>query len=208
MTKNKYQYIPTIGIFLFYGLYVFSSTIYSGGSQADINAVGFDWISNYTCDLFHTHGINGLPNPARPIGLTAVVLICASLSFFFFQFAQYISMSLFWKKLIQVTGTLCMICVVLIFTDLHNIMIPVASGFGLLALIGVIRGLLKNRFYKYLWAGGACVFLLILNNYFYYFDILTMILPLIQKISIVLVLTWVMSLNFELIRIQESLTTK
>lgn len=202
MSTNKLRYIPTIGIFLFYGLYMYSSTIYSGGSQADINAVGFDWVSNYTCDLFHTHGINGLPNPARSIGLTAIVLICASLSFFFFQFAELIPMSLFWKKIIQITGILCMICVVLIFTDLHNIMIPLASIFGLIALAGVIRGLLKNKLYKYLWAGGICIFLLILNNYFYYFDILTSILPLIQKISIVLVLTWVMSLNFELVRIE------
>ena len=180
----------------------YSSTIYSGGSQADINAVGFDWVSNYTCDLFHTHGINGVSNPARLTGLIGVFLICVSLSFFFFQFSQLIPMPIFWKKIIQITGVLCMICVVLIFTDLHNIMILLASSFGLLALIGIIRALLKNKFYKYLWAGGFCIFLLVLNNYFYYFDILTTILPLIQKISIVLVLTWVMSLNFELIRIR------
>ena len=197
-----YQYSPTIGIFLFYVLYLFSSTIYSGGSNADINAAGFDWVSNYTCDLFHTQGINGVPNPARPVGLMAVFLICAGLNYFFFQFAQLIPMPLFWKRVIQITGTLCMICAVLIFTDLHHTMVLMASFFGLLALIGVIRGLLKNKYHKYLWAGAACIFLLMLNNYFYYFDIITHILPLIQKISIVLVLTWVMSLNFELVKIQ------
>ncbi len=197
-----YQYIPTIGIFLFYGLYVFSSTIYSGGSHADINAAGFDWISNYTCDLFHTHGLNGELNPARPIGLVAVVLICTGLGNFFFQFSQLMPMPLFWKRGIQITGTLCMICAVFIFTDLHHTMVPLASFFGLLALSGVIRGLLKNKYHTYLWAGAACIVLLILNNYCYYFDIITHILPLIQKISIVLVLTWVMRLNFELVSIR------
>jgi len=203
-----YQYSLTIGIVLFYGLYLFSSTIYSGGSHADINAAGFDWVSNYTCDLFHTHGLNGVPNPARPIGLVAVVLICTGIGYFFFQFSQLIPMPLFWKKGIQVTGTLCMICTILIFADLHHIMVLMASLFGLLALIGVIRGLLKNKFYKYLWAGAACILLLIGNNYFYYFDIITAILPLIQKISIVLVLTWVMSLNFELVNIQATTVTR
>ncbi len=200
-----YQYSPTIGIFLFYVLYVFSSTIYAGGSNADINAAGFDWVSNYTCDLFHTHGINGLPNPARPIGLLAVFLICTGIGYFFFQFSQLIPMPLFWKRGIQITGMFCMICAILIFTDLHHTMVLMASFFGLLALIGVIRGLFKNKFYKYLWAGAACILLLIGNNYCYYFDIITDILPLIQKISIVLVLTWVMRLNFELVRIQATI---
>lgn len=195
-----YKNIPTIGILLFYCLYVISSFYYSGGSNVDLNATGFDWVSNYTCDLFHTHGINGTPNPARPIGLVAILIICSSLGVFFYQFSQTMPMSSFWKKVIQIAGGLCMICAVLLFTDFHHTMVPLASIFGLVAIIGVIRSLLKNNHKKHLFLGGGCIFLLILNNYFYYTDTLTTILPLIQKITIVLILSWVMSLHFELVK--------
>lgn len=193
-----YKYIPTIGILLFYCLYVISSFYYSGGSNLDLNATRFDWVSNYTCDLFHTHGINGTPNPARPIGLVAILTICSSLSVFFYQFSQAMPMLSFWKKVIQIAGGLCMICAVLIFTDLHHIMVPLASISGLFAIFGVIWSLLKNKDNKHLFLGGGCLFLLILNNYFYYTDTLTTILPLIQKITIVLILSWVIFLNLEL----------
>jgi len=198
------KYIPTIGILLFYMLYFISSFYYSGGSNADINATGFDWVSNYTCDLFHTHGINGLPNPARPIGLVGVVIICTSLSVFFYQFSQVIPMSSLWAKIIQIAGGLCMICAVLLFTDLHHTMVLLASILGLLAIIGAVRGLLKNKYKKQVFLGAVCMFLLILNNYFYSTDTITNILPLIQKITIVLILSWVMSLNFELIKAETS----
>lgn len=210
MTTNKqneinrfFQYIPTISILLFYGIYIYCVPLYPGGSLADLNASDFSWLSNYTCDLFHTHGVNGLPNPARPIGLRAVFIICAGLSLFFYQFSQIIPMPPFWEKAIPITGVFSMICAVLIFTDLHHIMVLMASIFGLFALIGVVSGIFTNKLHKYLWTGGACMLLLVLNNYFYYFDILTGILPLIQKISIFLVLTWVISLNFKLVNMQQ-----
>jgi len=200
--KQVYKYAPTIGILFFYCIYFYCSTLYLGGTKVDINAVGFDWVENYTCDLFHTHGINGQPNPARPIGMLGILIICTSISLFCFQFTQKIPMTRFWKKAIQVSGTLSMIFAVLIFTDLHHFMLIPTSLCALFALIGIVKGLIQNKLNPYIWTGGACMLLIVLNNYFYFADILTDILPLIQKVTIVLVLTWVMSLNFKLVEAQ------
>ncbi|MBT8238589.1 MAG: hypothetical protein HKN51_09070, partial [Saprospiraceae bacterium] len=71
ITKDLLILLPTLGILIFMGLYVYATTLYPGGSQADINSVGYDWGNNYWCNLMSENGMNGLENPARPISLFA-----------------------------------------------------------------------------------------------------------------------------------------
>ena len=39
-------YLPIIGILLFWVLFIYAATLYPGGSQADSNSVGYDWVNN------------------------------------------------------------------------------------------------------------------------------------------------------------------
>jgi hypothetical protein len=50
-------------------LFIFSSLLYSGGSEINPNSTGFNWINNYYCDLMLQNGFNGRPNPARPFSI-------------------------------------------------------------------------------------------------------------------------------------------
>lgn len=61
--------IPFLGIILFSILYYYSSTLYPGGSQADINTIGFDWVNNYWCNLMNEKGMNGELNQARSFAI-------------------------------------------------------------------------------------------------------------------------------------------
>src|SRR3954449_6164304 len=75
--SNQYKRIylwtllPLFGIILFLLLYFIATLYYPGGAQFDKTTKGFSWTQNYWCNLLNENAINGLPNPARPIAITA-----------------------------------------------------------------------------------------------------------------------------------------
>ena len=190
--------MPTYGILIFIGFYVYAASLYPGGSQADINSVGFDWINNYWCNLMNENGMNGLENPARPIAIIAMIILCSSLALFFIQFAKLLVKNVTWKMIIQILGTLSMLSAILIFTKYHDIMTTISSAFGLLVVIGIIRTIYKSNLILFKISGIICILLLGINNLIYYSGKFIDYLPLIQKITFVLVLTWIVGLNLKM----------
>ena len=190
--------IPVIGIVIFVGLYIFSSTLYPGGSQANLNSEGFDWINNYWCNLMNEKGMNGQPNPAKPYSIIAMIILCLSLMFFFIQFAQIYSKSKIWKRIIKTSGIISMSFAILIFTKYHDLMTTLSSIFGLFVVIGIIREIYKSKLSIYKITGVICILILGINNYIYYTQQFIQVLPLLQKITFVIVLLWIIGLNFEM----------
>ena len=190
--------IPIIGIVIFVGLYIFSSTLYPGGSQANLNSEGFDWINNYWCNLMNEKGMNGQPNPAKPYSIIAMIILCLSLMFFFIQFAQIYSKSKIWKRIIKTSGIISMSFAILIFTKYHDLMTTLSSIFGLFVVIGIIRETYKSKLSIYKITGVICILILGLNNYIYYTQQFIEILPLLQKITFAIVLLWIIGLNFKI----------
>ncbi len=202
MKENRTQIvhlIPMIGIVIFVGLYIFSSSLYPGGSQANLNSEGFDWIHNYWCNLMNKKGMNGLQNPARPYSISAMVILCISLMTFFIQFAENYSNGL-WKRIIKTSGIGSMSFAILIFTPYHDFMIIAASLFGLFVVIGIIREIYNSKLTIYKIGGTLCVFLLLVNNYIYYTLQFIEILPLLQKFTFVIILIWVVGLSQQLLK--------
>ena len=197
-TKDLKTLLPTFGILIFIGLYVYSASLYPGGSQADINSVGFDWVNNYFCNLMTENGVNGLENPARPIAILAMIFLCSSMTLFFFQFATHFVKNRIWKMTIQISGTLAMISAVLIFTKNHDIMTTILSVFGILVIIGIIRAIYKSNLTLFKISGIVCIILIGGNNLIYYSGNSIEHLPLIQKISFILVLSWTVGLNLKM----------
>lgn len=198
-TKEEFlNLLPVFGVFFFATLYFYSSTLYPGGSQANLESVGFDWVHNYWCDLMDENGRNKNPNPASPYAITAMIVLCLSLMVFFIRFANKFVSGKLWKNIIRITGTISMIFAILIFTKYHSIMIALASLFGLFTLIGIIKEVYSSN-YTYLKLGGVvCILLLILNNYIYYSRHFVETLPLLQKITFAIVLIWIMFLSLKL----------
>jgi hypothetical protein len=62
---------------------MYASMLYPGGSQADLQSVGYDWIHNYWCNLMNDQAMNGQSNPAKPFAVVAMVILCLSLLVFF-----------------------------------------------------------------------------------------------------------------------------
>ena len=187
-----------MGIITFVLLFYYSSNLYPGGSQENLESIGFDWINNYWCNLLSEKGMNGQINPARPFAISAMIILCFSVSVFFYQFAEALTRSNLWKKLIKVTGILSMIFATLMFTDYHDLMTIISSLFGVVAVIGVIKGIYESKYVLYKIAGIICVILLVINNIIYYSTAFIEWLPLLQKITILTVLIWILGVNYEI----------
>lgn len=205
MNSNKHfqpflQWLPTICIFLFAVIYYYSSTLYPGGSQADLTTPGFDWVHNYWSDLMNETGRNEQPNPAEPFAITAMVMMCLGLMIFFIQFAAKFTKHRVWRYLIQISGTLAMIFAILTFTPYHALMIALSSFFGLFVLVGIIREVYNSDMMLMKIGGVISVLLLIINNYIYFSRNFVELLPLLQKITFAFVLIWFIGLNAELVK--------
>ncbi|MGN6212228.1 hypothetical protein [Parafilimonas sp.] len=206
--KNILVLIPIFGTILFVVLYVVATFLYPGGSQADKNAVGFSWTNNYWCNLLNENAINGQLNPAKPVALTAMLLLCFTLAYFWFLFPNKINLSNKLKLVIQISGTLSMAIALLLFTNInHDLITNLASSFGAIATIGTFTGLYKNKWFGLFAFGLLNILLAGLNNLCYYNKALIVYLPVIQKITFATFLIWVCSITINLYCRQRTATT-
>ncbi|NND80106.1 MAG: hypothetical protein HKN53_09410 [Maribacter sp.] len=197
-TKTIFRFLPTFGILIFLGLYIYTTTLYPGGSQADLNSVGYDWRNNFWCNLMSEKSMNGLANPARPVALLGMVILCSSMTLFFFQFANYFVNNRTWQLTIKIAGTIAMVSAVFIFTSFHDVMTTILSICGVIGIIGIIRALHKNNMTFFKVSGVICMTLIGIINLFYYDENLIMYLPPIQIASFILILAWTIGLNFKM----------
>ena len=190
--------VPIGGIITFSILYYYSSNLYPGGSQESLESVGFDWINNYWCNLMSKKGMNGQINSARPFAISAMIILCFSISIFFYQFAEILTQSSQRQKMIKVTGILSMIFATLMFTDYHDLMTILSSLFGLIAVVGIIKEIYDSKLVSYKKLGIICIVLLGINNIIYYSTEFIEWLPIIQKITFLIVLIWILGVNNEI----------
>jgi hypothetical protein len=207
--KNIWLLTPIFGVLIFVLLYFFATLFYPGGSQVDKNSIGFSWTNNYWCNLLSENAINGQPNPAKPIALTGMFVLCLTLSLFWFIFPRQINIRKSLKFTIQVSGILAMTVAFFLFTHInHDLVMNIASSFGSIATIGTFMGLYKNKWF-WLFAFGLLNILFVgLNNLCYYNKELIVYLPVIQKISFVTFLIWVCCINIKLFRVAEKTAIK
>jgi hypothetical protein len=196
--KSFLRLLPTFGILIFIGLYIYSTTLYPGGSQADENSIGFDWSKNLWCNLMRKEALNGQNNPASPVALLGMVILCSSMTIFFFLFANYFEKNRNWNKTIKIAGACAMLSAVFIFTTYHDVMTTILSICGVVGIIGIIRALHKNNLTFYKVSGIVCMALVGLNNLFYYSENLVNYLPIVQKVGFILILAWTVALNLKM----------
>lgn len=200
--KSIIDYIPLVGIIVFIALYIYASILYPGGSQADLQSIGYDWINNYWCNLMNDQAMNGQPNPAKPFAVVAMVVLCISLLVFFMQFALVFEGGKIWGHIIKWNAILSMSFAMLMFTAYHDVMTMLSSIFGLFVVIGIIRAVFRSNLMIYKIGGFLCLVLLGINNYIYYSRDGIGVLPLVQKITFVVVLIWILGLNFEMVKMK------
>lgn len=189
---------PSIGTGLFAILYFIATLYYPGGSQFDKNSIGFSWTNNYWCNLLNDEAINGQPNTAQPIALTAMLILCIALTSFWLQFPKHTKLDKNYQLTIQVCGTVAMTIGFFLFTKFdHDLLINVASLFGVFAIAGTLLGLRKNNWNILFYFGLFNILLVCINNLLYYNKDLIAYLPLVQKITFATFLLWTSCINIK-----------
>lgn len=197
--KPILYYLPTISVVIFVILYIISTQYYPGGSYKYPKQEGFSWTYNYWCNLLSRYAINGQLNPARPYGLIGTVFLCGGIGSFFALYSKHFSLKHFWQKTIEVSGVGSMVSAVFLFTAYHDQVLTIAGILGGVALIGTMRALLTDSVHSMFWLGLLCFLLILANAYMYYFDILSDYLPLLQKITMLATIIWIVRLNYQYI---------
>ncbi|MFL0162997.1 hypothetical protein [Aquirufa salirivi] len=183
-----------VGIIAATVLLIMATQFYPGGSMADKNSVGFDWTQNFISNLFGEKAINGQDNPARYWAYLGMIFLSLSLTVFFVQFSVKIP-----HKgsglVVRYLGALGMLFTFLIVTSYHDLMVVLSSTLFLVCLFYITVFIFKTKqhFLKLL-----CVICLLIfyTTLFLYgagaFDIL----PIMQKLTFVSVISLVLTLQY------------
>ena len=193
--------IPVVGVILFIILYFIAANLYPGGSQGNHHSVGFSWTANYWCNLLAGTAMNGQVNPARPVAIAGMLVLCLTLSAFFYIFPRYSNSSRLWTNIIRLSGIIGVSLSFLLLAAVdHDVALDLACFFGLIAFAGVLKGLYSNECRPLFWFGIFNLLLVAVNNYVYYSGGLISALPLIQKFTFISFLAWIAWVSFYLYR--------
>ncbi|MEY3236340.1 MAG: hypothetical protein RI883_441 [Bacteroidota bacterium] len=194
--KKHWPFLTLTGIAIYTILYIIATRYYPGGSNFDKTQIGFHWSTNYWCELLGEYSKNGFINKARPIALVGMIFLSLSLSLFWIQLPNSLSLTKISNRIIQFCGMLSMIFFSLIFTDYHDVFIGLAVLFGATAFILTIYGFYKLGNLKTYLFGSFCLILVAINNLIYLFDFQINYLPILQKITFLCIFVWITSITF------------
>ena len=197
--KTIWILIPIFGSLVFIALYIIAAFFYPGGSETNKTAIGYSLTNNYWCNLLNDSAINGQQNTAKPIAVTAMIILCLALSTFWIFFPRQIRTGKIQMHIIQTSGTAAMLCSLFLLTNInHDLVVNVASSLGFIATIGALICLYQAK-WNWLFAFGIFNIILVgLNNYLYYTKGMMIYLPVVQKISFLSFLVWTCFINISI----------
>ena len=193
-------FIPLIGICVFILLYIIAAMVYPGGDYLNHNSKGFSILHNYWCDLLNEKAQNGETNTSRVYAVTAMIMLFTSLIFFWYYLPKAFQISSLNKSIIRISGIISMVIGMFIFTSYHNEAITYSGFFGGIAFISTFVGLYKSKWYKIFGLGIFCLILGAITFTIYKTREGIIILPMIQKITLLLCLTWIATIDLNIKR--------
>jgi len=191
MQKRLLILFPIGGILVFACLYAVAANLYPGGSQHDPHAAGFSWRHNYWCNLLTERAINGEMNPGQPFAIAGMIFLAGSLGIFWYLLPGLISTGFVGRRAVQVSGIVAWLPFIFIPWGGHDNMIYISGLLATAALTGTITALYLKRWYLLFIQGIFCILLIIVNNIFYHSPTLIEYLPIVQKFSFFIFLTWI-----------------
>jgi len=189
------KYSILFGIIISLSLLFVATLYYPGGSQYDKNAVGYDWKNNYLSNLFGAKGVNGSVSASRPWAIAGMLFLCASSALFFFDFSKKIPAKGS-AKIIRYFGAGAMLFAFLAVTPYHDAMVTIADTMALVSMFYITVFLLKSRLHLLKILSIICLLFYYCSSFVYYTRIYLEFLPILQKLTLLLTVTWIISLQY------------
>ncbi|MBK6815510.1 MAG: hypothetical protein IPG82_08575 [Saprospiraceae bacterium] len=190
-----------LGISLYCIFYYYASTLYPGGSQANIHTYGFDWINNYWCNLLNERALNGQVNPARTYAIFGTVVLSLTMIWFFVRFALLLGVNKSYQSTIIAFGIISMVFAIFLYTSYHDIASILSGGAGVIALTASFYQLYLHKRFSSVYYGLWCMAIIAINNFIYFSGFKLEWLPLIQKATLLFIFGWVLTVNQALSKI-------
>ena len=189
------KYSILFGIIVAITLLVIATTFYPGGSLHDKNATGWSWQYNFISNLFGTKAVNGMDNPSRPWAVGGMFFLSICFMLFFIQFAKKIPAKGS-SNIIKYFGIAGMLCVFLVVTPYHDIMITISSTLVLVSIFYITIFVLKSTLLLFKILCVVCMLVLYFALYMYGSGNFLSVLPTMQKIALVIAVVWVLCLHY------------
>jgi hypothetical protein len=175
--------------------FMIAALLYPGGSQANSQSVGYDLGNNYLCNLFDAHGINGANNPGMVWAFVGMFFMCVGLGSFFYRVSSKIQHRSS-AMIIRYAGMASMFFAFWVITPYHDLMVTIAVVFAMFAVfyLSVFVFMSRHVFLKIL--AALCLFTLYFNAFVYYTSLWLEILPIVQKINYLVIISWVLGLEY------------
>jgi hypothetical protein len=183
------KYAILIGILLSAALFWVAAIKYPGGSQRDKNSTGYDWKSNYVCNLFDGKAVNGAESSSRPWADCGMIVLGASFALFFYRSSTKMPSRAI-ARLVKYVGVGSMLLAVFVVTPLHDVVVTVSGTGAVLCIFYISILLLRSKllFMKVLSIANLLVFYSCSCIYYtrYHLDLL----PIVQKVWLLFIIVW------------------
>jgi len=194
-------------------LLLLATRVYPGGSWADPQAQGFEWLVNFWCDLMRTQGLNGLPNgTASALARAGFVALAAGLLLYWPLAAEGLGSARL-ARCARVAGRLAgvgLLAVALLPYDTlqlsHSVATLAAGACGALAVCCLVLGRAWPLRLRWSLVWGAGLLLAMLANIVLYVGLVVRrdgtppAMPGVQVLATLLLVLWVASTLAELRR--------
>jgi len=188
-------HLPTLGIVAAIVGLVVAAGRYPGGTHLSADTAGYRWSENFLCALFGPEALNGFENPARPLAITAVLLLCVSLGVLFFVISRSTT-SRRHRSAIEIGGIGTAVYSMFVVTPIHNLVISIGFIFGLVAFVAVGHLMWRERRWGLVLWTGVVLLLKGASAVSYYGDICYDSLPVLQKAGVVVALSWLLMVYY------------
>ncbi len=190
--------MPQLGILTFLALYVMAAMAYPGGSAARPTHPGFDFWNNYLCDLLDEFAINGELNSARFYARAALFALCTGLVLLWFYLPLLFARKSRLHFLMWSAGIVSLLILFLMGTRNHDLIVRLAGVFGIAAFLLCAIALIRDGWQKLGILGFSCLSVFLINYFIYETGVYRSALPLIQKGTFLLCISWFTGLNYTL----------
>ena len=185
MSRYNIRNIPIVGVVAAMGLLAISSYQYSGNLH---------W-TRVTVSLLCAPNLpDGNPNPGRELPITALVLLCASMSLLFHLISR-LAETRVQHDAIQIGGIGSQVYSLLTATPLHNLMVNITVVFFMVAIIAIASMLFRKQNYRLAIFGVTCIVMNLGSVSLYYAGTYAELWGVFQKLSFIVTTTWLVAVH-------------
>jgi hypothetical protein len=200
--RFSHRFIARLIQFLVFSFVVFISVafyFYPGGNHFDPLVQGHSFWLNFWCDIMTVNAVNNAPNTARPWAILGALFLIGALGTMGASASLLMNISKRYYRLMLILGGVSILGGIAMEYN-HDLFLNITAISGLLACSIFLYHSLKSGHITFIFLGCLTYLTTILNLILWLNDHPTSFLPIIQKLSTVFLLMWLISGSLLLIK--------